>query len=79
MAGSRREIIKAKQRVFKDWGIKWDAAIEQQFQSEMAARPRADPEVILDNGIELDEASVVLQALGYILLDEELYPEEESK
>lgn len=48
MAGSRREIIKAKQRVFEDWGIKWDAAIEQQLQSEMAARPRADPEVILD-------------------------------
>lgn len=48
MAGSRREIIKAKQRVFKDWGIKWDAAIEQKFQKEMAARPRADPEVVLD-------------------------------
>lgn len=37
MAGSRREIIKAKQRVFEDWGIKWDAAIEQQLQSEMTA------------------------------------------
>ena len=30
----------------------------------------------IDNGIEPDEASVVLQALGYILLDEELYPDE---
>lgn len=29
MAGSRREIIKAKQRVFEDWGIKWDAAIQR--------------------------------------------------
>lgn len=48
MPGSKRNIIKAKQRVFEDWGIKWDAAIEQQFQSEMAARPHADPEVILD-------------------------------
>ena len=48
MAGSRREVIKAKQRVFKDWGIKWDAAIEQKFQKEMDARPRADPEVVLD-------------------------------
>mgnify|MGYP006943187739 CR=1 FL=1 len=48
MAGSRREIIKAKQRVFEDWGIKWDAAIEQKLQSEMEARPNADPEVILD-------------------------------
>lgn len=34
---------------------------------------------LIDNGIEPDEAPVVLQALGYILLDEELYPEEESK
>ena len=32
MAGSRREIIKAKQRVFEDWGIKWDTAIEQKLQ-----------------------------------------------
>lgn len=48
MAGSRREIIKAKQRVFEDWGIKWDVTIEQKLQSEMAARPRADPEVVLD-------------------------------
>lgn len=31
---------------------------------------------LIDNGIEPDEASVVLQALGYILLDEELYPAE---
>lgn len=27
---------------------------------------------LIDNGIEPDEAPVVLQALGYILLDEEL-------
>lgn len=31
---------------------------------------------LIDNGIEEDEACVVLQALGYILLDEELFPEE---
>lgn len=31
---------------------------------------------LVDNGIEPDEVCVVLQALGYILLDEELYPEE---
>lgn len=31
---------------------------------------------LIDNGIEPDEASTVLQALGYILLDEELYLEE---
>ena len=34
---------------------------------------------IIDNGIEPDEAPVVLQALGYILLDEEPYSEEETK
>lgn len=34
---------------------------------------------LIDNGIEPDEAPIVLQALGYILLDEEFYPEEEAK
>lgn len=29
---------------------------------------------LIDNGIEPDEAETVLQALGYILLDKELYP-----
>lgn len=31
---------------------------------------------LIDNGIDSDEACTVLQALGYILLDEELYPED---
>lgn len=31
---------------------------------------------LIDNGISRDEAQVVVQALGYILLDTELYPEE---
>lgn len=30
---------------------------------------------LIDNGIDPEEAQTVLQALGYILLDEELYPE----
>lgn len=30
---------------------------------------------LIDNGIEPDEASTVLQAIGYILFDTELYPE----
>lgn len=30
---------------------------------------------LIDNGIEEDEAKTVLQALGYILLDQELFPE----
>lgn len=32
---------------------------------------------LADNGIEKDETETVLQALGYILLDVELYPEED--
>jgi hypothetical protein len=31
---------------------------------------------LIDNGIAPDDAPIVLQALGYILFDEELYPEE---
>lgn len=32
--------------------------------------------VLADNGIDPDETQTVLQALGYILLDEELYPDD---
>lgn len=31
---------------------------------------------LINNGVEEDEADTVLQALGYILLDEELYGED---
>lgn len=30
--------------------------------------------ILIDNGVEADEAKTVLQAIGYVLLDEELYP-----
>ena len=30
--------------------------------------------ILIDNGIEQDEAETVLQALGYVLLDAELFP-----
>lgn len=33
-------------------------------------------QVLVDNGIDEDEADTVLQAIGYVLLDTELYPEE---
>ena len=36
----------------------------------------AAEQVLVDNGIEADEAGIVLQAIGYALLDTELYPEE---
>ena len=34
----------------------------------------AAEKVLIDNGIDEDEAQIVLQAIGYTLLDEELYP-----
>lgn len=34
--------------------------------------------LLVDNGIEKDEASIVLQALGYILLDTELYEDKDN-
>lgn len=40
---------------------------------------KAAEQCLIDNGIETDEASVVLQAIGYILLDKELYPDEEEE
>ena len=35
-------------------------------------------QILVDNGIEQDEAATVLQALGYALLDKELYPKMET-
>lgn len=35
-------------------------------------------QILVDNGIAKDEASTVLQALGYALLDKELYPEQQT-
>ena len=34
---------------------------------------KAAEQVLIDNGIEPDEADTVLQAIGYVLLDTELY------
>lgn len=36
---------------------------------------RESEKMLVQNGIEEDEASTVLQALGYVLLDTELYNE----
>ena len=35
-------------------------------------------QVLIDNGIDNDEADAVLQAIGYTLLDTELYGNEEA-
>lgn len=37
---------------------------------------RKAEKVLIDNGIDKDEADIVLQAIGYVLLDTELYPED---
>lgn len=36
---------------------------------------KAARKVLIDNGIPMDEADTVLQAIGYTLLGEELFPE----
>lgn len=38
-------------------------------------RIRKAEQILIDNGIEDDEAATVLQAIGYALLDTELYPD----
>lgn len=40
---------------------------EEQFQKA--------EQVLMDNGHDLDDAQDILQALGYVLLDVELYPD----
>lgn len=55
-------------------GLSYEEALAKIVMS-INNRSKAE-QCLIDNGIEPDEAPVVLQALGYILLDEELYPEE---
>ena len=38
------------------------------------AKLKKAEQCLIDNGIEPDETETVLQAIGYILLDKELYP-----
>lgn len=61
-----------------DYAHGWNDAVSNMRNCIVTNRSKAE-QCLIDNGIEPDEAPVVLQALGYILLDEELYPEEESK
>ena len=57
-----------------DYCYGWNKCVEAVKETALNNRSQAEKRLI-DNGIESDEAAVVLQALGYILLDEELYPE----
>lgn len=58
-----------------DYICGWNNAVSDMRNRIETNRSKAE-QCLIDNGIEPDEASVVLRALGYILLDEELYPEE---
>lgn len=58
-----------------DYICGWNNAVSDMRNRIATNRSKAE-QCLIDNGIEPDEASVVLRALGYILLDEELYPEE---
>lgn len=59
------------------YGCEWNI---EEVDSTLLITPKdkveAAEKVLVDNGIEEDEASTVLQAVGYALLDTELYPEE---
>lgn len=57
-----------------DYLCGWNNAVSDMRNRIATNRSKAE-QCLIDNGIEPDEASVVLQALGYILLDEELYKE----
>lgn len=57
-----------------DYTRGWNNAVSDMRNRIATNRSKAE-QCLIDNGIEPDEASVVLQALGYILLDEELYKE----
>ena len=48
MARPYKDLIREKKQLFKDFYIPWRKKIEKDFATEMAARPNADPELILD-------------------------------
>lgn len=52
-----------------------ESGITMQITKENIKRAE---KLLIDNGIEKDEASIVLQALGYILLDTELYEDKDN-
>lgn len=46
-----------------------------QIQSIGYRQIRKAEQILIDNGIDPEEAETVLQAIGYALLDTELYPD----
>ena len=55
-------------------GLSYEEALAKIVMS-INNRSKAE-QCLIDNGIATNDAPIVLQVLGYILLDEELYPEE---
>jgi phosphoglycolate phosphatase-like HAD superfamily hydrolase len=56
----------------------WDKVIEYEELKSCMGLNGHDIGVRLFPGIDEDEASTVLQAIGYVLMDTELYPEDED-
>ena len=54
-------------------GCEWNIE-EVEIPSPSLESIRKSEQVLVDNGIEEDEAETVLQAIGYTLFDVELYP-----
>lgn len=57
-----------------DNGCEWNIE-EVELPIPSAECIKKAEQVLIDNGIEEDEADTVLQAVGYTLLDVELYPD----
>lgn len=57
-----------------------NAALHDEASTSRVAveKVAAAKQCLVDNGVEPDEAETVLQALGYILMDKELFPEAEK-
>ena len=67
--------IMHKKQVEKEKKAKLDSIVIKLNKANVGVEDiKGAKQVLIDNGIEEDEADVVLQAIGYTLLDTELYP-----
>ena len=70
------DILHELQKYFTGKEMKMEGAIHYYEGDISAGQIQKAEKCLLDNGIDPDEVCTVLQALGYILLDVELYPED---
>lgn len=61
-----------------DYSRGWNDAVSD-IRNRIATNRSNAEQCLIDNGIDQDKASVALQALGDILLDEDIYSEDETK